>query len=493
MHLQRVIALYALLCISILSFSDTCRAIMSNTARFRNDRLLIKPKPHANREQLDQLHERNHSKILRVFPGIGNVQVLQIPPGTTPECLSSYLDSGLIEYAEPDYFVRIAGIFPNDPKFMDGTLWGLNNAGQDGGKPGADIDAPEAWANVHAGGNVIVAIVDTGVRYTHEDLVLNMWTNPVDATYGTNAVNGTLDPMDDNGHGTTIAGVIGAVGNNGVGIAGVAWQAKIMACKFIDEAGDGTVSDAIACLDYARTHGAHIINASWGLAELSLSLSNAFQAVRAAGIIVVAAAGNDSQNNDIDAFYPANFALDNIVAVAATTRTDTLYALSNFGSTNVDLAAPGFEIYSTSYNSDNAYAFDQGTSIAAAFVSGAMALLRFEYPEESVQQLIQRLLLGTDTLPDLSGLCSTSGRLNLRRSLGIPIVPPNLEIAARENTLAVRLLGDPGRTYVIETNTTLTNWNPIFTNVTGFAGTFVFTNPAPIGEGKLFFRARLDQ
>ena len=142
-----------------------------------------------------------------------------------------------------------------------------------------------------------------------------------------------------------------------------------------DQPDDRSVSDAIACLEYARTHGAQIINASWGLEDFSLSLSNAVRAARSAGIIIVAAAGNNSQNNDLFPYYPASFDLDNIVAVAASTRTDGRYALSNFGATNVDLAAPGSEIYSTSFLSDHSYAFDEGTSMAAGFVTGEVLVV----------------------------------------------------------------------------------------------------------------------
>jgi subtilisin family serine protease len=150
----------------------------------------------------------------------------------------------------------------------------LNNTGQNGGTPNADIDAPEGWDVLTSASNIVVAVLDTGVRYTHEDLADNMWSNPADGSHGTNALAGTTDPSDDSGHGTMIAGILGAVGNNGKGVTGVAWRVQIMACKCFNNFGVGSISSAVACLDYSRVHGARIINASWGFTN-SLALSNA--------------------------------------------------------------------------------------------------------------------------------------------------------------------------------------------------------------------------
>ena len=204
-------------------------------SRFRADRILIKPKQGVSLEKLRQLHSRNQCAVIGHFRALGNVQVLRLPQGPPARGLiSNYAASALVDYAEPDYLVRTASAFPNDPRFLDGTLWGLNNAGQNGGKANADIDAPEAWGLVRSASNIIVAVLDTGVRYSHEDLSANMWGHSADGSHGTNALTGTTDPNDDSGHGTLVAGVIGASGNNGTGVVGAAWQAQIMACKFVD-------------------------------------------------------------------------------------------------------------------------------------------------------------------------------------------------------------------------------------------------------------------
>lgn len=468
-------------------------AVGEKVATQAEDRFLVKPRTGASRVELARFHSENRCEVLRRFPGFGDLKVLRAPPGhAVRDLVRRYQASGLVEYAEPDYRVQLASVFPNDPQFLDGTLWGLNNAGQNGGLANADIDAPEAWSALTSASNVIVAVIDSGVRYTHEDLAGNLWTNPQDGSHGLNAITGTTNVNDDNGHGTRVAGVIGARGNNGVGVAGVAWQVQLMAGKFTDQFGSGTVADAITCLDYARTNGAHIINASWGLDEFSLSLSNAMVALRAAGILVVAAAGNNAQDIDLFPHYPASYDLDNIIAVMATTRQDEWYWLSNFGATNVDLAAPGEEIYSTDFPSDSSYALDEGTSMATAYVTGAAALLRAAHPADSPAQIIARLLAAVDPLPGLTGKCVSGGRLNLRKALDVPVSAPVLRAvsASPGGPFVLQLLGDPGRTYVVEASPNLGAWSPGSTNLTGLTGAlFVTNNPAT--NAWQFYRARL--
>lgn len=457
-------------------------------------RILIKAKSHVSPAQLEVLHETAGAELLWRFPGLGDVQVLRCRPGRdVRDVLRGYRVSALLEYAEPDYPIQLSGLFPDDPQFMNGIQWGLNNAGQAGGRADADIDAPEAWDARHSASNVIVAIVDTGIRTTHEDLGGNVWTHPQLGGHGFNALDGSSNVNDLNGHGTRVAGIIGAVGNNGLGITGVAWQVRLLACKFADSFGGGTVADAIACLDFARTNGALVVNASWGLDQFSLALSNAIAALREAGIMVVASAGNNSR--DIDSFprYPASFNLDNVIAVTATTRQDELYLQANVGATNVDLAAPGFEIYTTDAASDSAYAFDLGTSMAVPHVSAAAALLRAAHPSESPAQIIHRLCAAVDPLPDLAGHCLSGGRLNLRKALEVPESAPRLTMlpASEGDGFSLHLAGDPGRFHVVEAGTNLSDWSAATTNLTGFDGFSVVTNEWGTGLPQHFFRARL--
>ena len=333
---------------------------------------------------------------------------------------------------EPDY-VRQAILVPNDPKYLDGTLWGLNQTSD------ADIDAPEGWNVRSSAGAVIVAIIDTGIKTTHQDLSANMWRNSaeiagnkidddangfVDDIFGCDAYNNDGDPTDDQGHGSHCAGTIGGTGNNNIGVTGVAWGVKLMGCKFLSATGSGADSDAVRCIDYARSKGAKILSNSWSGGGVGVSLQAAIERTRTAGLIFVAAAGNDGRNTDSSPSYPASLATDNIVSVAATTRTDTLASFSNYGSVTTDLGAPGDEIYSTVSTSDTAYATYSGTSMATPHVAGVLALLMAQFPTESYSSIITRLMNGTDKIPALAGKTKSGGRLNLSNAL-LGTTPPN--------------------------------------------------------------------
>ncbi|MFO1062485.1 MAG: S8 family serine peptidase [Pirellulales bacterium] len=322
--------------------------------------------------------------------------------------------------ATPDFRVTVTAT-PNDPSYT--SEWGLENNGV-GGKLDADIDASEAW-DYGTSSSVVVAVIDSGVDYNHQDLAANIWTNSreiagngkdddgngyVDDVRGWNFVSNNNNPMDDNGHGTHVAGTIGAVGNNGIGVTGIAWNVKIMALKFLDSTGSGLLSDAVSAIDYARVNGAKIINASWGGDGFSSALQAAIQRFQNAGGIFVTAAGNDALNNSTSASYPANYALSNVISVAASTQSDTLASFSNYGS-NVDIAAPGVNILSTVPN--NSYARYSGTSMATPHVAGAMALLWGQSPSLTASQLIDLVMNNTDNV--LVGP-TQHGRLNLGKA-----------------------------------------------------------------------------
>jgi probable HAF family extracellular repeat protein len=403
-----------------------------SSAEFHPRRILIKPKRQTRNGELERIHAAVAGRTRRRFPGVGGLQVIEFPGRPNiPAILQKYRLSGAVEYAEPDY-VAHASLVPNDPLFIDGTLWGLSNTGQNGGFNDADVDAPEAWTLRHEATNIIVAIIDSGIRLTHEDLISNLWTNAgeiegnsmdddgddyVDDIHGINAINGSGDPSDDYGHGTHVAGIIGALGDNGVGICGVAWHVQLMACKFLDSNGEGFYSDAIAAIEYARAHGATVMNTSWGGNAYSQGLKDAIDAAAADGIIFVAAAGNSSSDNDTLPFYPGSYDSVNLLAVAATTRGDQLALFSNYGQNSVDLGAPGYDITSTWNTSDSAYISLNGTSMATPYVSGALALMRAQFPGETFFQLFNRVFASTDPLPGLAGRCRTGGRLNLYKAL----------------------------------------------------------------------------
>jgi len=385
----------------------------------RQDRILVRPRVAKDLDTLSRFHAAKGSRVGREFKELDGLQVVHLPPGRkVADMIREYEDSGLVEFAEPDYQFQ-AALVPNDPQFS--ALWGLNNTGVSG-LAHADISAPVGWDTLNSAANVLVAVIDSGVRYTHEDLAANLWINPRDGSHGLNALDGSNNPWDDNGHGTLVAGVIGAAGNNGKGVAGVAWRVQIMACKFLDSTGNGFVSDAIECIEFARTNGAHVINASWGGNAYSAALADAIAGAGRAGIIFVAAAGNNGANNDTTPFYPASYSLDNVVSVAATTPSDTLAGFSNYGAKSVHLAAPGSSIYSTYHSGDSAYNYASGTSLAAPFVSGTFALMRAQYPTETYQKLISRVLGAVDAPSGLATKCVTGGRLNLANALNPPVL-----------------------------------------------------------------------
>lgn len=328
-------------------------------------------------------------------------------------------------FAEPDYMVK-TDIVPNDPLFAN--LWGLHNTGQTGGSTDADIDAPEAWDITTGSPNVVVAVLDTGIDYNHEDLSVNMWTNPgevpgngidddgngyIDDVFGINAIEETGNPLDDHGHGTHVSGTIAAVGNNGVGIVGVCWQAKIMALKFLDNEGIGYISNSIICIEYALTKGVKILNNSWGGDGYSDSLKDAIKACEDAGVLFVAAAGNDAKNTDITPHYPSAFENPNILSVAATNNNDNLASFSNYGKISVDVAAPGTSIQSTTPN--NTYQYMNGTSMAAPHVSGLAVLLKSQNPSLSWLDIKTRILSRVDKNVSLLSTTLTGGRINAHK------------------------------------------------------------------------------
>ena len=461
---------------------------------YRQDRILIEAKAQSSAAALEAVHAQLGCKKVQAFGRFQGIQILSIPNDrTVSNCMAGYERSGLVQFAEPDY-IRHIDATPNDPKYLDGTLWALNNYGQNGGTSHADIDASPAWNVLFSASNIVVAILDSGVRYTHEDLSANMWTNPTDGSHGTNAIAGTSDPSDDNGHGTLMAGVIGAVGNNGKGVVGVAWQVQLMACKCFNSSGTASDSAILACMDYALANGARIISASFDSTGFGQALSNAIFSTSAAGILFVASAGNNSVNVDLTPHYPACYGIDNILSVAYTTRNDSLGNFSNYGATNVDLAAPGDQIYSTFASSDSSYYPPAGlginlagTSFATAYVSGACALTLSKYPTESYRQIISRVLNAVDPVPGLAGKCVTGGRLNLYKALSPPIQLTVLPFTG--GAFGLRVSAGPSRICVIQASSDLVSWSSVWTNTTSVAGTFDFSNAQLAESSWRFYRA----
>lgn len=339
------------------------------------------------------------------------------------ETLISELSArGDVEYAEPNYIVY-ATLTPNDPNFVNGNLWG----------PGK-ISAPSAWDISTGSTAYVAAVIDTGIDYTHSDLSANVWSAPAEYTvniagtsikcpagsHGFNAITNTCDPMDDEGHGTHVSGTIGAVGNNNIGVTGVNWNTKIIGAKFLDSTGSGYTSNAVNAIDFViqtkQLTGANVrvLSNSWGGGGYDQTLLDEINQANSNGMLFVAAAGNSGKNNNRFAFYPANYAASNVVAVAATDSTDTLASWSNYGSTTVDLAAPGVSILSTIPGPS--YAYYSGTSMATPHVSGA-ALLILSECDLNTAQLKTNILDNVDPVSSLVGKTVTGGRLNVNKAI----------------------------------------------------------------------------
>jgi subtilisin family serine protease len=311
-------------------------------------------------------------------------------------------------------------VFPNDPYFQ--SLWGLRNRGQSvdliRGVAGADIKATGAWNFERGSHQVLVAVLDSGIDLLHEDLVGNLWSSGSggDLIHGFNALHPTQAPQDDNGHGTHVAGTIGAVGDNGRGVTGVNWKVSLMAVKVLDSQGDGDLAGIVEGLDWAVAHGAQVINASWGGGGSSQILQDSIRAAGNQGVLFVAAAGNETRNNDVYASYPANYALSNILSVAATDNQDKLATFSNYGVKKVHIAAPGVSIYSTLPN--NHYGPASGTSMATPFVSGAAALVLSKYPNLDAEAVKKKLIDSADRVTGLKPKVGNNGaRLNILKAL----------------------------------------------------------------------------
>lgn len=364
------------------------------------------------------------------------------------QALKEYQGDTNVFFVQPNYLYHAVAT-PNDPSYS--SLWGMPMIG-----------APAAWGTTTGTRDVVVGVVDTGVAYTHPDLAANIWSNPGNiglggaSTHGYNAIKNTYDPMDDNGHGTHVSGTIGAVGNNGLGVAGVNWSVSIMGLKFLDYRGSGTTANAIKAIDYAvqaKIQGVkvRVLNASWGGGGFDSLLQAEIQQANDNGILFVAAAGNNGTDNDTTPSYPANYPVPNVIAVAATDASDLLASFSNYGATTVHLGAPGVNILSTYWtrSSSSGYAWLSGTSMATPHVAGAAALVLAAQPSLTVDQLKAAILNNVDADTSLSGKTVTGGRLNVYKAVVNPAPTPDFSISISPSSSAVAYGSAGSATYTV--------------------------------------------
>lgn len=417
--------------------------------------VLVKFRPGVKLSEIKRIAARNNDRVEDEIESVKNLVAIDdldnLNAKQVAEMYASMTD--LVVYAEPNYEIKLEqenyadvptlvgdididtlddkASAPNDPMFSE--QWALNNEGQGGGKAKAHLDALKAWLKTQGSEDIVVAVLDTGVDYTHQDLITNMWLRPenvpaytddeigtIDDKNGFNADENSGDPMDQNGHGTHCAGVIGAEGNNNLGIAGINWKVEIMPLKFLGRGGFGSTKNAIEAINYAIDRkkagvNVRVINASWGSTQYSKALEDAIRAAGEQGILFVAAAGNDSTDNDNRPHYPSNYDLPNVISVAALDRNDTLASFSNYGAKTVHIAAPGKDIVSTWLN--DGFREASGTSMATPQVVGVAALIVANNPKINVENLRKTLLNSVDKLEVLEGKVENSGRINAAKAL----------------------------------------------------------------------------
>ena len=412
--------------------------------------VLVRFKSGTTLDQIRAIASSNHDQLADEIESVSGLSVIDDLDDADAESVAAqYSSRSDVEYAEPNFQIKLddpsqeatpsdllyrktGDEVPNDPMFND--QWALNNLGQDGGKKRADIDALKAWQTARGSDAVVVAVLDTGVDFTHEDLRENMWVRPeklapyhddelgdINDLNGYNGTDAIADPMDDNGHGTHCAGIIGAEGNNGIGISGINWKVKIMPLKFLGRGGFGSTDAAIEAINYAidrRKNGVNVrvISASWGSNSRSKALEDTIRAASDAGILFIAAAGNDGSDNDRRPHFPSNYDIPNVISVAALDRNDKLASFSNYGAKSVHVAAPGKDIVSTWLN--DGYRAASGTSMATPYVSGIAALIISNDPGISMKDLRSRILGSADPLESLRGRVETGSRICAANALG---------------------------------------------------------------------------
>lgn len=478
-------ALVCLLCVTIvlpaILFAQTTTApsrptLPDRSPQFVQNQLLVRFR-NASAEQIAvQLHSRAHARAVRRYTTLPGLQLVQLDPGVDFQtALNTYRSDPSVFYAEPNYIRKALDNTPNDTYFHD--LWNMHNTGQPilfpyppntgptAATPGADIHALEAWGVTTGSSSVVIGLVDTGIDVHHEDLAANVYQNTADCfndgidhdgngyvndCYGWNTLDGNNDVSDIVDHGTHVAGIMGAVGNNGIGVTGVNWSAKIITCKFLGVNG-GTDDGAIGCMNYIATmkdRGVNIVatNNSWGGYGYSQALYDSIDSLRQRGILVIAAAGNESNDNDgLYPLYPASFALDNVISVAANDFTDAQSYYSNFGTHSVSISAPGDYILSTTPN--NTYSIYSGTSMATPHVTGVAALLKAQDLTRDFKAIRNFILSGGDVQPKVA-TSITHSRLNAfnsvtcqNRTVSAPLQPQSSPMfASSGKPLAVSML-----------------------------------------------------
>jgi thermitase len=436
--------MFKLLAVAITLFSLTAFANISPDAV--PGEYVVKLKQKAVNFNQKALAKSLDAEIKEILPA--HTQIVVVKRSTKESskmAVESLAKSPMVEYVEPNYYYH-AFLTPEDERYME--LWGMKNVGQIApgptgqfGKPGIDIGAEEAWDITTGSKEIVVAVIDTGINYQKiSDLRENLWVNKaeaegvagvdddgngyVDDIHGYDFAYNDADPNDksDVGHGTHVAGTIGAKGNK-KGVVGVNWNVSLMAIKFLDDKGRGTLDAAIKSIDYATMMGAQVLNNSWGGTTFSKAIKEAVERNNEAGALFIAAAGNSNANNDRNPHYPASYKVPNVISVAAINNMGMMASFSCYGRNSVHIGAPGQGILST--NARTKYEVMQGTSMAAPHVAGVAALVLSVAPELTHHQLKERLMRTARRIAGLRGVTVTGGMVNAYHAVTDTLAPPD--------------------------------------------------------------------
>ncbi len=408
------------LILSLGLFSQNLSIDRMLQSRHESDALLVRFYSTVSNAEQEMILSKLSAIRIEKLPLVENLYSVKLPAKSDLRSTLTWLSENReVMYSHPDYIVR-AHKDANDTNYN--LLYGLQQ-----------IKAPDAW-DIATDSSIIVAVLDSGILYTHEDLADNMWINQkekngtagkdddgngyIDDIYGYNFEGETGDPKDLGGHGTAAAGVIGAVGNNSLGVTGVCWNVKLMALKFMADE-EGTTTKEVKGIAYAVANGAKVINMSFGTDAHAQAEEDAILEAKNAGVVCVCSAGNDGTDNDVTPVYPVCLTGLNVIGVGASDETGAMAALSNYGLKSVDLLAPGVKILTTYIDNTKALANDSyaeatGTSFSAPYISGCIALLWAIHPNETYGEILNRLYKTVDAV-EAKGTCPvrTGGRVNL--------------------------------------------------------------------------------
>ena len=481
LKISKFITLFAIFLVSITYvFAQKSKEV------YVKDELLVKYKGGTVSRAAFETNQSFGASVIEEFPELG-WQRIKLPTGISVlQAESHYKNLPDIETVQPNFYYHLLAT-PNDAQF--GSMYGMSK-----------ISAPQAWDLTSGNPNVVVAVIDTGIRYTHEDLSPNMWRNTgeiqnngidddsngfIDDYYGYDFFFNDADPIDENGHGTHTAGTVGAAGNNTLGVTGVNWNVKLMAIKIYNSSGFGTTSAMlINAYNYVRmmkNRGVNIrvTNNSYGGCDEACGFDQATKdAIDALGdtdVLQAFAAGNNGTNNDSIPFYPSNYTSPSILSAASSTSTDARSGFSCFGATTVDLAAPGSSILSTYRTSDSNYATLSGTSMATPHVAGAAALLLASNPSLSAASVKATLMNTADQIPSWNGLVKSNGRLNVFNAIqnpticnfGVSLTTQNVPTAGGNHSVSVTCPTNCDYSSISRNDwITVTSGNPASSNAT---------------------------